>query len=198
MSGSALTLCDRPLTFSSITIAAPGFAHARLYSRPRGFGTQVGSDVGNQRLQLTIGECARESGHDCASCAFGRMQAIEHNVDQIGRALARHRSAQREFDATEGQGSSSIVAVGAMKRNMALRWLEKLELFLYSRAAAVVALTGAFKENLIRRGISSEKIAVVTNGVDLSRYKPRPIDHALGLPRGRAAPRAASAPGARG
>ena len=66
----------------------------------------------------------------------------------------------------------SIVAVGAMKRNIALRWLEKLELFLYSRAAAVVALTAAFKENLIRRGISGEKIAVVTNGVDLSRYKP--------------------------
>jgi len=73
----------------------------------------------------------------------------------------------------------SIVAVGAMKRNIALRGLEKVELFLYSRAAAVVALTGAFKENLTRRGISSEKIAVVTNGVDLSRYKPRPKDHAL-------------------
>ncbi len=73
----------------------------------------------------------------------------------------------------------SIVAVGAMKKNIALRCLEKLELFLYHRAAAVVALTTAFKENLIRRGIPGRKIAVVINGVDLERYQPRAKDQVL-------------------
>lgn len=73
----------------------------------------------------------------------------------------------------------SIVAVGAMRQNLMLRWLEKLELFLYRRSSAVVALTGAFKDNLVRRGISPAKIFVVMNGVDLDKYKPRPRDLTL-------------------
>lgn len=73
----------------------------------------------------------------------------------------------------------SITAVGAMKDSLAIRWLEKLELFLYRRSAAVVALTRAFKADLIARNIPAEKIAVVINGVDLPRYAPRPRDAEL-------------------
>ncbi len=68
---------------------------------------------------------------------------------------------------------ASIAAVGAMDQGRFLRAMEKLELFLYRRAAAVVALSGAFKRNLTRRGIDGNKIAVVINGVDLTRYGPR-------------------------
>ncbi len=68
----------------------------------------------------------------------------------------------------------SIVAVGAMKQSPALRAIEKVELFLYRRAAKIVALTGGFKDNLVRRGISADKIAVVNNGVELSQFSPRP------------------------
>lgn len=75
----------------------------------------------------------------------------------------------------------SITAVGAMQDSLAIRWLEKLELFLYRRSAAVVALTRAFKDDLIRRGIPASKIAVVINGVDLPRYAPRPRDAELEL-----------------
>ena len=74
---------------------------------------------------------------------------------------------------------ASIVAVGAMKPSLALRLVEKLELFLYRRSAAVAALTRAFRENLIRRGIDPRKIRVVRNGVDAGRYGPRPRDAAL-------------------
>lgn len=73
----------------------------------------------------------------------------------------------------------SIVAVGAMKRNIMLRWLEKLELFLYRRAARIVVLTPAFRENLVRRGVPPDKIDVVINGVDLQRYQPKPKDPAM-------------------
>jgi colanic acid biosynthesis glycosyl transferase WcaI len=73
----------------------------------------------------------------------------------------------------------SIVAVGAMKRNLMLRWLEKLELLLYRRAARIVVLTQAFRENLVRRGVSADKIDVVINGVDLQRYQPQPKDAAM-------------------
>jgi len=74
---------------------------------------------------------------------------------------------------------ASIVGVGAMRRNPLLALMEMIELFLYRRAARVVALTRAFKENLTRRGIDPGKIAVVRNGVDLGRYAPRPRDAGL-------------------
>ena len=74
---------------------------------------------------------------------------------------------------------ASIVAVGAMRRSLPLTMLEVLELHLYRRAAAVVALTAGIRDNLVARGIPSEKIAVVRNGVDLTRYGPRPRDEAL-------------------
>ncbi len=69
---------------------------------------------------------------------------------------------------------ASIVAVGAMKRSLPLRLVEKLELFLYRRSAAVAALTHAFKRNLVGRGTDPAKIRVVRNGVDADRYGVRP------------------------
>lgn len=74
---------------------------------------------------------------------------------------------------------ASIAAVGAMKANLGLRLLEKLELKMYRDADAVVALTSSFKENLVSRGIDADKIAVVINGVDLWRYAPKPRDKRL-------------------
>jgi glycosyltransferase involved in cell wall biosynthesis len=74
---------------------------------------------------------------------------------------------------------ASIAAVGALKDSIALRWLERLELFLYRKASAIVVVTKAFKEDLVRRGVPSAKVAVVINGVDLPRYAPRPKDPEL-------------------
>ncbi len=68
---------------------------------------------------------------------------------------------------------ASITAVGALKKSFALSLVEKLELFLYRRSAAIAALTNSFKDDLVSRGIPAGKIAVVINGVDLSRYGPR-------------------------
>ncbi|MCI1193786.1 glycosyltransferase family 4 protein [Calidifontimicrobium sp. SYSU G02091] len=73
----------------------------------------------------------------------------------------------------------SIRAVGAMQSPMLLRWLESLELFLYRRAALIVSVTHSFKRDLERRGISGDKIVVITNGVDLSHFAPRTKDDAL-------------------
>jgi len=68
----------------------------------------------------------------------------------------------------------SIVAVGAMKKGFAIKMFEKLELFLYKRAVKIVSVTHSFKENLIRRGISQDKIEVVTNGANMEKFKPVP------------------------
>jgi glycosyltransferase involved in cell wall biosynthesis len=74
---------------------------------------------------------------------------------------------------------ASIAAVGAMSRGKLYRALEGIELFLYRRAASVVVLTASFRDDLIRRGIAAGKIAVVVNGVDLSRYERRGKDAEL-------------------
>jgi colanic acid biosynthesis glycosyl transferase WcaI len=47
-----------------------------------------------------------------------------------------------------------------------------VELFLYGKSARVIALTDAFKRNLVSRGIPPSKIEVVKNGVDLSFFNP--------------------------
>lgn len=76
----------------------------------------------------------------------------------------------------------SIKVVGVMKQSTLLNLLEKLELFLYRHADRIVVVTNSFKDNLVKRGIDVKKISVVTNGVDLSNFKPqnkdaRLIDH---------------------
>jgi glycosyltransferase involved in cell wall biosynthesis len=57
--------------------------------------------------------------------------------------------------------------------------LERLELFLYRRAALIVPVTHAFRDDLVARGIDPGKICVVRNGVDLERYAPAAPDPAL-------------------
>lgn len=73
----------------------------------------------------------------------------------------------------------SIKAVGAMQDSAAIRLLERIELFLYRKADRIVAVTHAFKDTLMRRGIDGAKIEVVTNGVDLDNFRPIPKDVAL-------------------
>ncbi len=66
----------------------------------------------------------------------------------------------------------SIRAVGAMRAGWALDALERIELFLYRRAARIISVTHAFGRNLVARGIDPSKIAVITNGVDISHFRP--------------------------
>jgi glycosyltransferase involved in cell wall biosynthesis len=74
---------------------------------------------------------------------------------------------------------ASIVAVGAMRESFLIRMFEKLELFLYRQSDAIVALTPSFKKNLVSRDINGDKISVVINGVDTTRFKKIPKDESL-------------------
>src|SRR5262249_41201888 len=73
----------------------------------------------------------------------------------------------------------SIKAVGAIRDGFMLQLLERMELFLYRKAACIVVLTSAFKAILAARGINPAKIKVVTNGVDTDRFKPQTKDREL-------------------
>ena len=73
----------------------------------------------------------------------------------------------------------SIKTVGAIRQGRVIEMLEKIELALYRDADKVVAVTEAFRENLIERGIEEKKIEVVTNGSNLELFQPREKDEDL-------------------
>ena len=68
--------------------------------------------------------------------------------------------------------SESIIAVGYLKDSFFIRVIEKLELFLYKNADLIIPVTNNFKKILISKGIPEYKINVITNGSDLSKFKP--------------------------
>jgi glycosyltransferase involved in cell wall biosynthesis len=75
----------------------------------------------------------------------------------------------------------SIKTVGILERGRWLELLERLELFLYRNSTAIVSVTESFRTVLAKRGVKKDKIHVVTNGVDVSKYFPREKDAELTL-----------------
>lgn len=74
----------------------------------------------------------------------------------------------------------SIRAVGAMDRNLIIRFFEFLELRMYKSAWKIIAVTDSFKEQLIHeRGIDKGKIEVVKNGINIDIFNPIPKDYKL-------------------
>ncbi|CAA0120730.1 Alpha-D-kanosaminyltransferase [BD1-7 clade bacterium] len=75
---------------------------------------------------------------------------------------------------------ASITAVGAMSdESPVIKLLVRIEKWLYRKADRIVAVTHTFKRELVERGISGDKIDVVLNGVDLSKYQPMEKDPEL-------------------
>jgi len=64
----------------------------------------------------------------------------------------------------------SILAVGAMKKGLAIRFLEWLEAFAYRQADAIVSLTRGFVPHIAARCGDASKIAILMNGADLSAF----------------------------
>lgn len=95
-----------------------------------------------------------------------------------GYLVSRMRRAPFVFELRD-LWPESIRAVGAMRNKAILDRIEKLELFLYRKAALVVSVTYSFRDNLRQRGIDPSKVAIVTNGIDSARFKPQPKDQAL-------------------
>lgn len=69
----------------------------------------------------------------------------------------------------------SVVAVGAMTRNLVIRFFEWVERLLYRKADHIVVVTKAFKEAIAEKGIARNKISVIKNGIDVARWE-GPLD----------------------
>lgn len=61
---------------------------------------------------------------------------------------------------------------GAIKQSSLLNFLTKMELCLYRQATHIVTVTKGLKKNLSSRGIDPNKIDIVTNGANMSLFKP--------------------------
>ena len=64
------------------------------------------------------------------------------------------------------------IETGVLTRPSIIRlsyWLEK---FLYRKARRINVLTPAFYDALVQKGVSPEKLAVITNGADLDLFQP--------------------------
>ena len=72
-----------------------------------------------------------------------------------------------------------FVDLGVLRNRAIIGALERLEMFLYRRAARVVTVTRSFAETIIARGIPRKRLGVITNGVDADRFTPGPKDDLL-------------------
>lgn len=95
-----------------------------------------------------------------------------------GRALAGVKRVPFVFELSD-LWPASIRAVGAMRSERLLKWVEKLELKLYRDSKSIVALTQSYKDDLTSRGIDGSKIEVIPNGVDIHHCEERPFDREL-------------------
>jgi glycosyltransferase involved in cell wall biosynthesis len=65
-----------------------------------------------------------------------------------------------------------FVELGVLKNKKLIRTLERWEMNLYGKATTIVTVTEAFRQNLIERGISSEKVITIPNGADVEFWSP--------------------------
>lgn len=68
----------------------------------------------------------------------------------------------------------SAVQLGMLRNRLLIRLAEWLEWSTYQHAGAVWALTGGIYNTLLKRGLSTEHVFLLTNGVDVARFHPLP------------------------
>lgn len=73
----------------------------------------------------------------------------------------------------------SIVELGQLRPGPILSALEALERWLYRSAAGIVVNTRTFHDHITARGVRSDAIELVYNGIDPNLFKPRPKNEAL-------------------
>jgi colanic acid biosynthesis glycosyl transferase WcaI len=73
----------------------------------------------------------------------------------------------------------SIAAVGAIKNKKLLHLLERLEVKMYNAAEHIVTVGDGYKQKLMEKNVSAEKISVIPNGIDPDTFYPREPDRKI-------------------
>ena len=69
------------------------------------------------------------------------------------------------------------VKAGLLHNRQAIAILERLEKFMYHKAAHITVITPCFRENIVAKGIPEEKISVIPNFVDTEFIRPLPKEN---------------------
>jgi glycosyltransferase involved in cell wall biosynthesis len=68
---------------------------------------------------------------------------------------------------------AAMIELGVMKEGFITKILEKMELFFYRKSKKLIMVTQSFKDNVINRGISEDKVHVITNGFNQDLFYPK-------------------------
>lgn len=74
---------------------------------------------------------------------------------------------------------AAMIELGVMKKGIITNILEKIELFFYRKSKKLIMVTKSFKENVVNRGIDSNKVHVITNGVNQELFYPKEKNKAI-------------------
>lgn len=73
----------------------------------------------------------------------------------------------------------TIVTIGALNNQRLLRMLYRLEKWMYAGATHIVTVGKGYREDLLSKGVPSENISLIPNGVDKSLFIPAEPDQEI-------------------
>lgn len=91
-------------------------------------------------------------------------------VGLLGYCLSQLMGIPFVFEVTD-VWPDAAVAMGVVKNRVLIETAHWLEMFSYRKAAYIVALTEGIQDSIIDKGISPDKIVLITNGVDPSLFQ---------------------------
>jgi colanic acid biosynthesis glycosyl transferase WcaI len=94
-----------------------------------------------------------------------------------GRLLSWHKRCPFIFIVSD-LWPESAVQLGVLRNRILIRLAEWLEWSSYQRASLVWSVTEGIRNVLIDRGLPSERVFLLTNGVDTSKFRPLPQSQA--------------------
>ena len=92
-----------------------------------------------------------------------------------GMLAARLLGAPLVFDVRD-IWPEAIAASGRLQSGLLIRFLESIERAIYRNAEAVTVVTEGKRARLIEKGVPEDKVTVIPNGVDLSRFEELTVD----------------------
>ena len=75
----------------------------------------------------------------------------------------------------------TLSATGMLTNKRVLNWIGNFARWVYSKAAALCAISPGFRQNLIAKGVSVDKVHTISNWIDTTFYRPVPRDAKLAM-----------------
>jgi putative colanic acid biosynthesis glycosyltransferase WcaI len=75
-------------------------------------------------------------------------------------------------------------ALGAVRRPWLIRWLKRLESWVYARAAYITVIGSGMRDNLLAKGVPERKLEIISNFVDPDELPIRPRVNPFGVSHG--------------